>query len=512
MPYLTDILNTRIPDLREKRLSPVTVAVIDSGVDSTHELLRHKVVRAWGFQEEKDTVVFKELNPHANNDVNGHGTAVASIITRIAPNARILDYKVFSIYSSGFGKAIIAGLKAAVESNAKSINMSVVSISKYRDEIASLLELAYQKHKIVVASRRNPGSSIGDLGLPAELATCISVDNQTYDFNPYFVEHIDKQPIEFAAHGESVLVAQSGGGYYRLTGTSFAAPTVSGNVALLLGRYPDLELFEIKSILKYHSQRKSFLTTQSFNPLETSETIRSHEGEVGFGSYICPHCKELLRVHEAFQFVKCPKCKRTFPLNAGLDKSLFRDVIWRLDQYLPPKYVYHNALHTKEVISNAHVFSQHYPHLTSREKRCLLTAALLHDYGFTEQYERNEQIAASFVVNYLPPYGYSSSDISVIQNLIMVTMMPQKPKTLLEKIICDADLGHIGLKQFWEKSDLLRLERENIGKKLTDHEWLQEELEFLSSHHFHQQWLEKERKEARQKAVRQIKRILARMA
>ena len=512
MHDLTDILKMRIPELRDKRLKPVVVAVIDTGVDATHELLRHKVDGAWIFQEEEGIIVPRELDHGANNDEAGHGTAVASIITRIAPNARILDYKVITSFLSGSGKAMIAGLKAAIESEAKIINMSLACIAKYRDEIASLLELAYQRHKIVVASKRNPGSSLNDQGFPAELATCISVDNQTYDFNPYYIEHIDKQPIEFAAHGESVLVAQNGGGYYRLTGTSFATPTVSGNVALLLGRYPSLELFEVKSILKYHSQRKNLLTPGPFNPNETSEPSHSQKGEGTFGSYICPHCKTLLHVHEAFQFVKCPKCKAVFPLNSGLDNTLFNDVIRTLDLYLPHRCVYHNALHAKEVISNAYVFSQRYPHLASREKRCLLTAALLHDYGFTKQYEGNEPIAAEYVAGYLPAYGYSANDIALVQALIMATAMPQRPKTLLERILCDADLGHVGLDQFWQKAELLREERENFGKKLTKLEWLQQELAFLSSHHFHQQWLEEERHEPRQKAIGQIKRLLAKMA
>ena len=168
-----------------------------------------------------------------------------------------MDFKVLNALYAGTGKIMLAGLEAAVESDAKIINMSLACLAKYRDDLSHLLERAYQKHKIVIASKRNIPKE-GDQGFPAELSTCISVENHSYDNNPFYIEHIDEQPIEFAAHGENVLVALNGGGYYRLTGTSFATPTVSANAALLLGKHPDLELFELKSILKYPTPNSTF--------------------------------------------------------------------------------------------------------------------------------------------------------------------------------------------------------------------------------------------------------------
>jgi subtilisin len=53
-----------------------------------------------------------------------------------------------------------------------------------------------------------------------------------------------------------VLVASPGGGTTTMTGTSFAAPAVSGLCALLVGACPDLRPFEVKSLLKAFSIRK----------------------------------------------------------------------------------------------------------------------------------------------------------------------------------------------------------------------------------------------------------------
>ena len=101
MYLISDVLAASIPQLRSERLHPVTVAVIDSGVDSSHEALHRKVAGAWEFTEDgAGEVNCRELPKNANNDDAGHGTAVASIITRIAPNAKILDFKVLSAGSN----------------------------------------------------------------------------------------------------------------------------------------------------------------------------------------------------------------------------------------------------------------------------------------------------------------------------------------------------------------------------------------------------------------------------
>jgi subtilisin len=60
--------------------------------------------------------------------------------------------------------------------------------------------------------------------------------------------------IEFAAHGEQVVVAAAGGGKTTMTGASFATPAVSGLCALLVGAYPDPRPFGVKSLLRAFSK------------------------------------------------------------------------------------------------------------------------------------------------------------------------------------------------------------------------------------------------------------------
>ena len=503
---LTDVLNESLPDLRNIRLKPVSVAVIDTGVDSSHEVLRKCVCGAWEFIEENGEIVKRSLPLRSNNDDAGHGTAVASIIAKIAPNARILDFKVLNANFSGTGKVMMAGLRAAINSDAKIINMSLACLAKYREELSALLEDAYQKHKIIIASKRNV-PKVDDLGFPAELSSCISVENHFFDNNPFFVEHIDEQPIEFAAHGENILVAENGGGYYRLTGTSFATPTVSGNVALLLGKFPELELYEIKSVLKYHSQQKSFFRNTSPNPLEVADKFQKKASHKN-GECMCPKCMTGMRVHNAFVWVKCCNCGEIFSLFPELDKRLCGEVSRQLMFYIPESYSYHNLQHTKEVIANAYCFAQHYPAISAKDRKCLLTAALLHDYGYKIQYDDNEQIAAQYSAELLPDYGYEKKEISLIQSLILATAMPPAPQTLLEKIICDADMAHIGTSSYLARSALLLQEKRNLGCDISDEQWKKQELLFLSQHRFNQRWLEKERKYAKSDMIEELKNCL----
>lgn len=504
---LINVLNESLPDLRSKRLKSVTVAVIDTGIDSSHEVLRKRIYGAWEFVEDEGEIVERILPLRTNNDDAGHGTAVASIIAKIAPNAKILDFKVLNANFSGTGKVMMAGLRAAIDSDAKIINMSLACLAKYKNELSALLEEAYQKHKIVIASKRNSVLQ-NDQGFPAELSSCVSVENHSYDNNPFFIEHIDEQPIEFAAHGENILVAQNGGGYYRLTGTSFATPTVTGNVALLLGKYPELELYEIKSILKFHSLQNTFADDKHLNPLEIFESAVSRQQLGKFGSYICPVCKENTKGHDAFCFIRCSNCKTVFSLSADFGKKLYSHVLRQMFLNLPRQCVYHSILHTKEVFFNTYIFLQKYPQISQKERKCLLAAALFHDYGYCIRYEQNESSAADYAAEILPEYEYNPDEIKLVCSLIMATAMPQTPKKLLEKIICDADVGHIGSKLYFEKSELLKKERGNFGQVLDFETWLEKEIEFLKEHHFHQPWLELERNKEKCSHIDKLEKLL----
>ena len=245
------IVGERPPELAVKDLSPVTVAVLDSGVDATHPDLAGRVVSAYRLEGDEEQPQLIEVPSDTNNDVFGHGTAVAGIICRLAPNARIVDVRVLDNHGCGSGQAMLAGLRIMVEGKRNNkpriINLSLASRAKFKQEIFDLCETAYNANQIVVASKRN--IPLGDYGFPAELSNCISVDSDTFP-TPYTLEYLSDSIIEFAAHGEEVVVPAVGGGYTTQTGTSFATPAISAICTLLVSAYPGLRPFEIKTLLR----------------------------------------------------------------------------------------------------------------------------------------------------------------------------------------------------------------------------------------------------------------------
>ncbi|MBM4037125.1 MAG: serine protease [Planctomycetes bacterium] len=247
MSSIEQALQADLKALRRRRLAPVPVAVVDSGVDATHPALRRRVVGAWKVVPRgKSARVVKVPRPR-NNDVFGHGTSVAGIVAAIAPNARLLDIRVLDERNLGGGPALLAGLEQAIAADARLINLSLACVAQFAPQLHELCERAYRRNQIVVAAKRN--MPLADNGFPAEFSSCISVALGDFP-TPFILEFLDPPPIEFAARGAGVLAPAAGGGHTHVTGTSFATPTVTGLCALLVGAYPDLRLFELKTLLK----------------------------------------------------------------------------------------------------------------------------------------------------------------------------------------------------------------------------------------------------------------------
>ncbi len=236
-----------IEELAKAELAPVTVGILDSGIDGSHPDLSGRVVGARTFTADaKGKVTEGDANPAENNDLYGHGTGVASIIARIAPNTRFLDFRVLGGNNRGAGQALIAGFEDAVRSEASLLNMSLAASEKLVRRMNPLCEDAYRKGITIVAARRN--MPLQDEGFPAALIPCVGVDNEGEGPESRWLYRNDV--IEYSAYGVNVPVAAHGGGYTTMTGTSFATPIMCGFVALLLGAYPGLRPFEVKAILK----------------------------------------------------------------------------------------------------------------------------------------------------------------------------------------------------------------------------------------------------------------------
>ena len=248
---LSDWFSRRFDELAHQPLAPVEVAVLDSGIDSSHPDLADRIVESVSVQIVDGLPRIERREPGKNNDVYGHGTAVASIICRLAPNARIVDVGVLGADSFGVPAALTAGLEYTVRRKSRIINMSLAAKAEYAPALWRLCETAYRQNQMVVAARRN--TPFTDEGFPAEFSSSIGVDRGSFP-TPYQLRFHPDRAIEYSAHGDEVVVAAPGGGYTVKTGASFSTPAVAALCALLVGAHPSLRSFEVKTILKIFAE------------------------------------------------------------------------------------------------------------------------------------------------------------------------------------------------------------------------------------------------------------------
>jgi subtilisin len=220
----------------------VKVAVIDSGVDAGHPAIR-EVNGYVAISEGPGGLVY---DTELHGDIFGHGNACAGIIRALAPECEIYSVRVLGANLSGRGSVFAAGLRWAVENGMNVCNLSL-STSK-RDFFGVLHELtdrAYFGNVMLVASANNmPGASY-----PATYASVFSVASHDIA-DPYLFYYNPDPPVELGAYGIDVRVAWSNGGWQTATGNSFATPHISGIVAKILGKHPDLTIFQMKAILR----------------------------------------------------------------------------------------------------------------------------------------------------------------------------------------------------------------------------------------------------------------------
>lgn len=160
-----------------------------------------------------------------------------------------------------------------------------------------------------------------------------------------------------------------------------------------------------------------------------------------------------------------------------------KHVIHLLNEKLSSHYIYHNLAHTQLVVEKVKELSD-LSNLSDSEKEILVLAAWLHDTGYTEGIEKHEEKSVSIAEDFLKNQNASEETIKAVKDLILATVMGYEPKNISEKIIRDADFAHIGSKDFGDATELLRKEWElTCDKTLTDAEWLEENIHFLTNNH-----------------------------
>jgi subtilisin family serine protease len=273
---LEDAINiSKIKEARNSRVDGewtgdgVQIAIVDTGVDYTHSDLGdcsesqflsgecEKVVDGYDF-------VNDESDPMDNN---GHGTHVAGIaaadgdIKGAAPEAEILAYKVLNSGGGGTSDQIIAGIEKAVENNADIISLSLGGRGNPDSPMSQAVDNAVEKGSLAVVAAGNSGD-YKTIGTPGTSRKALTVGSTTKSRNlSYFSSRgpvtwekdILAKP-DLTATGSNINSTVPGDDYDSYSGTSMATPLVSGTLALLMEKYPDLGPRSAKSMAMAYTE------------------------------------------------------------------------------------------------------------------------------------------------------------------------------------------------------------------------------------------------------------------
>jgi filamentous hemagglutinin family protein len=227
--------------LRRVRATNIPVAVIDSEIDVTHPDLEGTVI-------DRFDATGVEEKPHS------HGTGMAGAIAShrrllgTAPGARLLAIRAFSTQAASAQSTtfnILKGLDHAVNNGVRIVNMSFAGP---RDPtIERALAAAYDRGVVLIAAAGNAGPKSPPL-FPAADKHVIAVTATDID-DKLFTGANRGNYIAVAAPGVDILVPAPEGTYQMTTGTSVATAHVSGIVALMLERNPNLTPADVRRIL-----------------------------------------------------------------------------------------------------------------------------------------------------------------------------------------------------------------------------------------------------------------------
>lgn len=172
-----------------------------------------------------------------------------------------------------------------------------------------------------------------------------------------------------------------------------------------------------------------------------------------------------------------------------------------------PRLAYHNIEHIQDVL-NAATTLAHEERLPEEETRLLRIAALMHDAGFIDSEKNHEERGTAMTRELLPHYGFRAEQIEVISNIIMATRWPQSPNTLVEKILCDADLDYLGRPDFYETGGKLFQELKQTGVVRNEQEWNLRQKQFLEQHRYHTAFSKANREAQKNERLKEIEKKL----
>ena len=227
--------------------SSVLVAIVDTGIDYTHEELAANYVPLGYDWVNNDTDPI---------DDHGHGTHCAGIVAAKINNAlgiaglaqvRIMAEKVLGSDGGGWDSWVAAGIVHATDCGAEIISMSLVG-SEWSDLMHDAVQYASSQGVLVVAAAGNTGTT--SPGYPAAYEEVVAVSATDQSDNLAWFSTFGEW-IDLSAPGVDIYSTVLGNSYAYFSGTSMACPHVSGVAALAWSVYPNCTANQIRWILEH---------------------------------------------------------------------------------------------------------------------------------------------------------------------------------------------------------------------------------------------------------------------
>jgi subtilisin family serine protease len=225
-----------------------TVAVVDTGVDASHDDLAGAVLPGADFVTGSGDGRF---------DGHGHGTHVAGIVgaltnngvgvASLAPGTKVLPVRVLDSSGSGYDSDVASGIVYAVDHGARVVNLSLGGPAS--GPTATAVRYATDHDVLVVAAAGNARQSGNPVSYPAAypdvtaVAASDSADRTATFSNtgPY---------VDVTAPGVGIVSTYPAGRYASLSGTSMATPVVAAAAAVVRAARPDLTARQVAALLE----------------------------------------------------------------------------------------------------------------------------------------------------------------------------------------------------------------------------------------------------------------------
>jgi subtilisin family serine protease len=233
------LLDVQVPDTwKYSKGENVTIAIVDSGVDPSHEDLKENLHldHSKSFHPNETTIV----------DLNGHGTGTAGIcaaeqndngIIGVAPSAKIIAIKVLGESGTCSNDNIVAALKYlySIKDKIDIINLSLGSTDPLPDEGYDIIKKLYNEGIVIVAAAGNDPKK--GILYPAKYPEVFAIGS----YGPNLIRDVSDfsaigPELDFIAGGEKITTTWKNNKYSVLQGTSFASPFVSAIIALLIAK------------------------------------------------------------------------------------------------------------------------------------------------------------------------------------------------------------------------------------------------------------------------------------